>query len=339
MPDTTTTIERAPEQPPRAAGARSDATPAQRLARSMAAVRLGFTWLGVRKTLTAQQKDEAAEGFGAEGQYLSAAKKVIDTRHPAYRAVTAVRGRAVSYWRGVSLPYPEPGVRLIRQDHVDAFDAHMKGLRAELDEAVAQLDARYAELREQARQRLGRLYDLRDYPPSLRGLFGLHWEFPSVDAPDYLLRLKPELYEQEKARAAARFEEAVVLAEQAFTAEFSRVVSHLVERLSGSDDGKPKVFRDSAVQNLQDFFSKFRALNVRSSEQLDELVEQARRAVSGVGAQDLRAAGGEGLRQQVRTQLSAVQATLDQMLVEQPRRRILRSPPHSQRPQGEEVRT
>jgi hypothetical protein len=32
----------------------------------------------------------------------------------------------------------------------------------------------------------------------------------------------------------------------------------------------------------------------------------------------------DGLRQQVATQLSAVQATLDQLLVDQPRRRILR---------------
>ena len=64
---------------------------------------------------------------------------------------------------------------------------------------------------------------------------------------------------------AARFEEAVQLAEQAFTEELSRLVSHLTERLAGSDDGKPKVFRDSAVENLQEFFSRFRHLNVRSS--------------------------------------------------------------------------
>src|SRR3954471_2626272 len=79
--------------------------PARRLARTMAAVRVSFTWFGVRKTLTPQQRSEAAEGFGAEGTYLSATKKLLDTRHPDYRAVTAVRGRALQYWRGMSLPY------------------------------------------------------------------------------------------------------------------------------------------------------------------------------------------------------------------------------------------
>jgi hypothetical protein len=62
----------------------------------MAAVRLAFTWFGVRKSLSAQQKEEAADSFGAEGSYLSAAKKLLDTKHPAFKTVTAVRGRALS---------------------------------------------------------------------------------------------------------------------------------------------------------------------------------------------------------------------------------------------------
>ena len=121
----------------------------------------------------------------------------------------------------------------------------------------------------------------------------------------------------------ARFEEAVRLAEQAFLEEFARLVEHLTERIGGvGEDGQPKVFRDSAVNNLAEFFSRVRELNVRSNEQLDELVERAQRAVRGVGAQDLR--DSQGLRQRVATQLAQVQSALDGMLVERPRRRILR---------------
>ena len=38
--------------------------PSQRLRTTMAAMRLSFTWFGVRKSLTAEQKAEAAEAFG-----------------------------------------------------------------------------------------------------------------------------------------------------------------------------------------------------------------------------------------------------------------------------------
>ncbi len=174
-----------------------------------------------------------------------------------------------------------------------------------------------------AAERLGRLFNPGDYPETLVGLFDVSWDFPSVEPPDYLRELNPVLYEAERARVAARFDEAVQMAESAFLEEFGRLVSHLTERIDGpGEDGKPKVFRDSAIGNLGDFFDRFRFLNVRSNEQLDELVDQAQRAVRGIGAQDLRDSG--DLRLRVATELSQVQSALDGMLVDRPRRRIIR---------------
>ena len=234
-------------------------SPTDRLRTTMAAARLSFTWLGVRKSLTSAQKNQAADSFGAEGKFLSAGKKLLDTSHPAFKAVTAIRGRAVAYWKGVSLPFPEPGVRLIRQDAITDFDDQIAGFRGELDEAVAELDRHYDELRRAARERLGDLFDdVSDYPPSLIGAFAIEHDFPSVEPPPYLQQLSPELYQHECQRVQARFDEAVQLAEQAFLEELSKLVEHLTERLSGQVDGKPKVFRDSAITNLTEFFERFR---------------------------------------------------------------------------------
>jgi hypothetical protein len=300
-------------------------SPAQRLRLTTAAVRVSFTWLGVRKTLTPEQKSQAAESFGAEGDYLSAGKKLLDTKHAAYKEVTAVRGRVVSYWKSLTLPYPEPGVRLIRQEQIDTFNEQMTSFRAELMEGVVRLDDHYDELKSAARRRLGNLFNPLDYPPSLRGLFDLAWEFPNVQPPDYLLQLNPVIYEQERSRIAARFEEAVRLAEQAFISEFAGLVSHLCERLSTDAGGERKVFRDTAVTNLVDFFDRFRQLNVHSNDQLDRLVSEAQNFVRGVEPQVLRA--NETLRQHVATQLSSVQAALDGMLVDRPRRNLIRNRP------------
>src|SRR5438067_13238379 len=94
----------------RAAAATTIRSPAQQLQTRFAAARVSFTWLGMRKSLSADQKAQAAESFGAEGQYLSAAKKLLDTRHEAFKAVSSVKSRVVSYWKLMSLPYPEPGL-------------------------------------------------------------------------------------------------------------------------------------------------------------------------------------------------------------------------------------
>lgn len=295
-----------------------------RLRAAMAAARLSFNWLGVRKSLSSSQKDQAADSFGAEGKYLSAGKKLLDTSHPAFKAVTAVRSQAVAYWKGISLPFPEPGIRLIPQGSIDEFNERMSSFRDDLDEAVLELNEHYGELRHAARERLGDLFDSSDYPTTLVGMFAIEHDFPSVEPPPYLRQLSPELYQQECQRVQSRFDEAVQLAEQAFIEELARLVDHLSERLSGSADGKPKVFRDSAVTNMAEFFERFRSLNVRSNEQLDELVGNAQRVVSGVEPQDLR--DSQALRQTLSTQMAAVQAGLDQLLVDRPRRNIQRRP-------------
>jgi len=86
----------------------------------------------------------------------------------------------------------------------------------------------------------------------------------------------------------------------------------------------PKVFRDSVVENFGEFFDRFRRLNVRSNDQLDELVAQARRVISGIEPQALRE--NAALRQQVASQMAAVEASLDGLMVDRPRRSIIR--PH-----------
>jgi len=299
---------------------------AERLRTTMAAARVAFTWWGVQRALTAEQKAQAAQAFDAEGQFLSAGKRLLDTKHTAFRAVTVIRTKITDYWKGLLLPFPEPGVRLIRLDGVESFDRTMADYKAELDDAVANLDRHFDELKRTAALRLGSLFNPGDYPETLGGLFGVSWDFPAIDPPDYLVQLAPELYQREQERVRVRFEEAVRLAEQAFLDEFARLVGRLSERITGTnEDGSPKVFRDSAVENLDGFFERFRSLNVRSNQQLDDLVAQAQRAVRDVGAQDLR--DSDSLRSQVATQLARVQASLDAMLVDRPRRRILRNAP------------
>jgi hypothetical protein len=290
----------------------------------MAACRVQFTWFGTKKSLTAEQKAQAAETFDAEGPFLSAGKKLLDNKHTAFRAVTAIRTRITEHWRGLTLPFPEPGVRLIRHGDVEAFDQQMADFKDELDDAVRTLDRHFDELKQAAARRLGSLYNPADYPATLVGLFSVSWDYPNIEPPDYLVGLAPELYRQEQERVKARFEEAVQLTEQAFFDAFAKLVNHLTERITGTnEDGTPKVFRDSAVDNLCAFFERFRSLNVRSNEQLDDLVAQAQRAVQGVAAQDLR--DSQSLRQEVTTQLARVQTSLDAMLIDRPRRRILRN--------------
>jgi len=56
-----------------------------RLRASTAAIRLSFTWFGTRKTLTPQQKAQAADTFGAEGEFLKPNSIAPSPGRPANR--------------------------------------------------------------------------------------------------------------------------------------------------------------------------------------------------------------------------------------------------------------
>lgn len=286
-----------------------------------------FKWLGTTRSLSSEQKSLAAETFGAAGDSISAGKKLIDTRNEHYQALTSIRSQINRFWKENSLPYPEPGIRLIKLDRIDEFNETLEGYRGDLEAGVERLNDHYAEMLDAARQRLGSLFDNDDYPADLNDQFAVRWDFPSVEPPDYLRQLNPDLYREQSRRVAERFDRALQMAEQAFMDELERLVNHLAERLSGDDDGQRKIFRDSAVTNLNEFFERFRDLNVSSDEELEELVDRCEHLIRGVEPQRLR--DSETLRRSISTQLSAVQSSLDQLMINRPRRNIIRPQPQS----------
>jgi len=288
------------------------------------AIRLHIRWPGVKKTLSQSQRLLAAGAFNADLNVLSAAKKLLDTSHPAFRAVSAVRSRVVTCWRDQTLPYVEPGVRLVRRSTVPKLESQLHEAQAELEEAVSELDRCYGDLVEQARQRLGELFDATDYSSSIVDLFEISWDYPATTPPDYLRTVAPEVYQSECLRVRDRFNEAVEIAQAAFAEELSNLVSHLAERLSGESDGKPKVFRDTAVTNLNEFIERFHRLSIGSDESLEQLVEQARSLVTGVVPDKLRQQ--DSLRQRLSNGLTRIEASLDGYMTDRPRRNIIRRP-------------
>lgn len=143
-----------------------------------------------------------------------------------------------------------------------------------------------------------------------------------VEPPSYLMRINPEVYEEERARVAARFEEAVRLAEEAFASELADLIDHLTDRLTPGPDGQRKVFRDSALGNFRDFIGRFRLLNVRSNPQLDALVEQAEHLLDGITPGQIRSL--PETRQQLHTGMATLRQGLNDLVIDAPRRHIIR---------------
>ena len=226
----------------------------------------------------------------------------------------------------MSLPYPEPGIRLIRQDKIDEFAAKMREFQEELAEAVENLDRHYSELKATARQRLGSLFNAGDYPESLAGhvlhrvRFPLAWNRRTI-----LQQLNPQLYEQECRRVQSRFDEAVRLAEEAFTAELAKLVSPSdgaafgpggwqAEDFQGLGRGEPDRVLP-AVPRAQ-----------RPQQRATRSARRPRPSGSSAASSRRTCATTPGCGSTSPRRCRRVQSVLDGLLVDRPRRNILRRP-------------
>lgn len=300
------------------------ATPAETLQLQFAAMKVSFTWWGTRKALTDDQKEEAANNFDAGKGYLSASKKLIDTKHPAYKPLAKIKRDIVAYWKMNTLPFPEQGIRLLPQAKLEEFELFMQSARNDLRMAANDLQDSYSALRYKAQTDLGRLFNSDDYPRYVDGLFDVTHNVENVTPPDWLLELKPQWYEREMQRVRSLFNNAVELAEQAFISEMTDLVTSLRDRLSDNEDGTPKVFGDGCVEKLKAFIGRFRELSVKSNDDLERLVSDCDSLTRGVTADTFRNI--PEIRQHVAAKLAEVQARMEQNLVVAPRRKIVRRP-------------
>lgn len=291
------------------------------LAEMYAAVRLSFTWWGTKRALSDAQTAEASAQFGAQSDYVAAQKRLVNTKNEFWRKVTGCRSAAREYWHSHTLPFPDQGIRLIKRTDILKFDTEMARQQANLGEAVEALSVAYDDLVLEARISLGKLFRASDYPSTIADQFSLSWDYIEVRPPNYLKDASPAIYEEAVKRVEARFNQAVEMAEQAFIDEFGTMVHRLSDRMGPSEDGKQKVFRDSVVTNLVDFFSRFKDMNVGSSEALDELVAQAEGLVKGISPESLRT--NPELRAQIKSQMDTVFGSLQSMMSDRPRRKLL----------------
>lgn len=293
----------------------------ERLRAEWQAVKLSFTKFGVRRAVKGASKDQMAHAVSADPDDVSAAKRLIDTKAEQHRNVSRVFSQAKNLWSQYTLPYPEPGIRLLKRSALGDFQTLMDGYVKQLTEAVEALNSVYPELREAARARLGDLYDPNDYPADLLGAFEIRWEFPSVDPPEYLKNENERIWQQERERANARLNEAVQMAEAAFAEEFRDLLGKLVDRMTPDQNGQAKRFGDGVVNNLAGFFERFDFLNVGSNAELESLIQRAKSVIEGKDADDLR--NNANLRQEIRQQMAEIGKTVEGMLVDAPVRSFL----------------
>lgn len=282
-------------------------------------VSLSFKWMGVEKKVEISEAVEVANLLNATTSSVKVAKVLIDTKDKDYKKLTSLRSKLRNTWIDNTLPWIEPGVRLMHKSLIEGFQKEQfEPLKMAMQAAVEQLNQRWGEVLEEAPSRLGKLFNAGDYPASPMGLFDCYLSFPNLEPPGYL---PPEVFEQQSKVVQKQFEEALKIGEAMLAEELQKLVSNLAERLTPDSDGKPKVFKEASVQGVYDFFEKINKLGMGSSEELEKAISQVKEVLGGCSAKDLK-----GLSVDTKTtlseQLKKVEASLEASVQSLPRRKL-----------------
>ena len=254
---------------------------------------------------------------GTDPDVLHVAKDIISA--PELTAIDQHDGETMRFIAKRRLPAKvlKAGISLIPNPRMSEVNAWLKLRINERGRLVDTFCEVYPARAEESRAKLGTLADVSDYPDveRVRKAFGVRRQWLQFETPASLKEVDPEIYEQEKARAAAAWGGVLEEARAGLRTLCAELVGAMADKLTVAEGDKPKVFRDSLVNNLNEFTKLFDDLNyVAGDRELGALVENIRGLMRGVKADDLRES--RTMRAAVADTMAAFKSTLDTMVAE-----------------------
>lgn len=204
----------------------------------------------------------------------------------AHKAVLEAAQAARDLHYRETLPWADEGKRLLPTANFDAYSAAMRVRRSAFDLAVNNFLDEYPALRDQARGKLGTLFDEKDFPPTREVAARFAWAvtFDPVPAQgDVRLDLPADQVAVIAHGVAARVE-ASAKAAMVDAWERLREAVTRIQKATG-DDG---IVRPTLIENARMVCDTLKRLNVAQDEQLEVMRERVEQELTTLAIEDLR---------------------------------------------------
>lgn len=264
----------------------------------------------------------------ADPEMVHVAKDIFESKE--LQAINRHHGTIRNHLASRCLPSPfRSGVYLIRLKLVSEVMESLKLYEQAEQELIRQFMEFYKGIYEQRdneesplRKKLGTLYDPSDYPSPERVLksFRFTTQLWEIGTPGALRSIDKALYQREAEKMENVWEEARQGITQVLLQEFRDMTSRMADRLTVGTDGKPKVFRDSLVGNLQEWLDIFDKRALTDDATLLEQVQKARKLIAGIKPEVIR--DSESLKAEIAEEMQTITAKLDEVIVDRPGRLI-----------------
>ena len=292
------------------------------------AIVLSFSRLGTARKVKKSQVAEKSEGIAADvvvdadTDMVHVGRDIIDSDE--LRAIASFDG-AVRLWieaRCLPSSLFKAGVKCVPVSLLEETYSYLESAKVQREKLIDAFIESYPSKVDEARDRLKGLFDARHYPAVtvLKRAFSMTWNIVSFDTPGKLKTISAAIFEKERAKIEAEWAGAAEQVRNALRANMADLVEHMIERLSSDSDGKAKVFRNTLVENFNEFADLFSKRNLTNDAELAELVLKAQKVMSGVDAKSLRSDA--DMKQRVSEGFAEIKAAIDTMVVNRPARAV-----------------
>lgn len=191
----------------------------------------------------------------------------------ALEPMDKVANAARQYHYKVTLPWGDNGDRLLPASLFMDYSDTMRQFKAEFETRVADFVRQYPSLVQAARQRLGTMYEPKDYPANVRDRFDFATSFsPVPTAGDFRVELNAGHVDSIKRDIEQRMNARQTEAVKHCWERVRKVVGNMKERLS-TEKGR---FHDSLIENARELVDILPALNLTDDPELHQIAHDIR---------------------------------------------------------------
>ena len=283
-------------------------TTEQNIAQQTICISLEFGRIGNSKKVNTSQIE-----VDADKDLIGVSKRLLKSKELA--AIAHHDAETAEWVKNRSVPSMfKRGIYLIKLSAVESIIDYLKQRRAERLSLIAAFLAVYNQQKADAEIHLRGVYNPNDYPPLsvVASRFIFEWRLVGFDTPGRLKEIKESIWAEERDKAAADFESVKENAKMLLRAQLKDLVDHLIERLQPGEDGKKKIFKGSTVTNIAEFLENFKIRDLSDDAEMDLLVANAQKILSGVDPKDIRE--NEAVRDNMAAGFGLVKNFLDQMV-------------------------
>lgn len=251
-----------------------DKTPLQELRENYKGSSIHLSWWSPWRTIKGDPKTKMVSSIKAEKRSVGARKKIYHIPAIfALKEIEALKERIYCYWKGITIPFPQESVRLIKNEDIAQFDEKLLLFSLELQEASEKVQNSREAIIGDAILRLGESWNPDDYPTNLSNLYRMNWDYPNVTHLQVGLEEVGEaIFERQRILFESKMEEAIQLSQDEFTNQFLELCTRFKEIL---EKKKPRIHQ-STILAFKDFFERFKKLSVGSNEELEVQISMAK---------------------------------------------------------------